>query len=339
MGWEERDYHRSGSGSGGGGIPSILRFLNLSFPIGTYFNIGVRVHILFILLVVVELLMSIGSVGGPWWALRWTCLLFVTVLAHEFGHVAGCRSVGGTANEILMWPLGGLAFCAAPQRPWPEFVTVACGPLVNVVVGAACYVTLMLTPGVVPVSLNPFEMWGEYATGWRGLVGDLFVVNYIILLFNLVMVFYPFDGGRLVQVGLWTLLGYQRSMTIATRVGMGGAVLVAVVGLMNRNFMLMMVAVFGFYTCYQQARLLQFAGTDLYNAGNRGGQFGYADSTLGQRARKSSGKWQKELERRRREDEEVDRILAKVRAEGLASLTRKEKKTLKQATERQREAG
>src|SRR5690606_22952602 len=139
----------------------------------------------------------------------------------------------------------------------------------------------------------------------------------------LVMVFCPFDGGRLVQVGLWTLLGYQRSMTIATRVGMGGAVLVAVVGLMNRNFMLMMVAVFGFYTCYQQARLLQFAGTDLYNAGNRGGQFGYADSTLGQRARKSSGKWQKELERRRREDEEVDRILAKVRAEGLASLTRK----------------
>ena len=51
------------------------------------------------------------------------------------------------------------------------------------------------------------------------------------------------------------------------------------------------------------------------------------------------GRWQKQVEKRRREEKEVDRILAKVRREGLASLTRREKSTLKRATERKREAG
>jgi len=32
------------------------------------------------------------------------------------------------------WMLGGLAVARAPRRPWPQFVTVAGGPLVNVVI-------------------------------------------------------------------------------------------------------------------------------------------------------------------------------------------------------------
>ena len=40
-----------------------------------------------------------------------------SVLLHEFGHVAACRSTGGEADEILMWPLGGLAF----TRPVNDF--------------------------------------------------------------------------------------------------------------------------------------------------------------------------------------------------------------------------
>ena len=32
--------------------------------------------------------------------------LFLIVLLHEFGHSLACRQVGGTANEIVLWPLG-----------------------------------------------------------------------------------------------------------------------------------------------------------------------------------------------------------------------------------------
>src|ERR671930_658535 len=43
--------------------------------------------------------------------------LFGIVLLHEFGHALACRSVGGTANQIVLWPLGGIAFVRPPQRP------------------------------------------------------------------------------------------------------------------------------------------------------------------------------------------------------------------------------
>lgn len=52
-------------------------------------------------------------------------------------------------------------------------------------------------------------------------------------------------------------------------------------------------------------------------------------------------RWQQERQRRRLEAEEaeVDRILAKVRAHGLQSLTEREKRTLRRATERYRRTG
>jgi len=52
------------------------------------------------------------------------------------------------------------------------------------------------------------------------------------------------------------------------------------------------------------------------------------------RARKGKGAWHRKQQDLAKEQAEVDRILAKVHDEGLASLTRKEKKTLAQATRR-----
>jgi membrane associated rhomboid family serine protease len=54
------------------------------------------------------------------------------------------------------------------------------------------------------------------------------------------------------------------------------------------------------------------------------------------RDRANRGAWQRKLQILEDERREVDRILAKVHEEGLQSLTRHEKKTLKRASERQR---
>ena len=46
--------------------------------------------------------------------------LFLIVLIHEFGHTLACRQVGGQANQIVLWPLGGVAYVdARGPRPGP----------------------------------------------------------------------------------------------------------------------------------------------------------------------------------------------------------------------------
>src|SRR5438477_1936932 len=58
--------------------------------------------------------------------------LFLIVLMHEFGHALACRQVGGTADRIVLWPLGGVAYVDPPQRPGATLWSIAAGPLVNV---------------------------------------------------------------------------------------------------------------------------------------------------------------------------------------------------------------
>ena len=61
---------------------------------------------------VIAPLIQKGSVNV---APAWT--LFAIVLLHEFGHALACRQVGGKANQIVLWPLGGIAYVKPPPRP------------------------------------------------------------------------------------------------------------------------------------------------------------------------------------------------------------------------------
>lgn len=57
--------------------------------------------------------------------------LFGIVTLHEFGHAFACRSVGGRADEILLWPFGGIAIADPPARPGATLWSIAAGPLVK----------------------------------------------------------------------------------------------------------------------------------------------------------------------------------------------------------------
>src|SRR5437588_8306621 len=65
-----------------------------------------------------------------WYAVEYLAL-FGLVLLHEFGHVLACRSVGGIANCIVLWPLGGIALVDPPARPGALLWSIVAGPLVN----------------------------------------------------------------------------------------------------------------------------------------------------------------------------------------------------------------
>ncbi len=79
---------------------------------------------------------EIESRKGTYSTIVWNILeylaLFLVVLLHEFGHALACRQVGGTANQIVLWPLGGVAYVNPPQRPGATLWSIAAGPLVNV---------------------------------------------------------------------------------------------------------------------------------------------------------------------------------------------------------------
>jgi len=349
MGWQDRDYHRDGGGGGGRGgwMDGVIAFFQTSLPAGTYFGIAVRVHIWFVIYVVMVMLQAANS-GDPLWTLRWLGLLFGSVLLHEFGHCFGCRAVGGRADDILLWPLGGLASCYPPQRPWPSFVTTICGPLVNLVIAIACYLVLYFQLGHSSLySANPWHLWSLYpAWGWHGIVRDLYAVNVALFVFNMLLLFLPFDGGRIVHEVLWAWKGWARSTYYACNFGMIYAIFVALFGIVTGRMMLFAIAVMGLLHCYQTLQNLR------HEERERGYEYGGDDvwqvDTIKKPKLGMIAKWRKRradaaIEAARQKEQaieaEVDRILAKVKAQGLHSLTEREKRTLKADTERRNRAG
>src|SRR6202140_3016648 len=66
---------------------------------------------------------EIGGRQKTYSSLTWNVLeylaLFLIVMLHEFGHALACRQVGGVANQIVLWPLGGVGR-RVPWRGWPR---------------------------------------------------------------------------------------------------------------------------------------------------------------------------------------------------------------------------
>src|SRR5271157_741656 len=110
--------------------------------------------------------------------------LFGLVLMHEFGHALACRQVGGRAEQIILWPLGGVAYVAPPQRPGAMLWSIAAGPLVNVVLAPP--LVLLLLAGA---SLG----WPEAMPDGFRFVQAICLTNLALLVFNLLPI-YPLDG-------------------------------------------------------------------------------------------------------------------------------------------------
>lgn len=290
MSWHERDYAGVGDGSGGGGFGMFSgggrRFadnpLNWSPTIGSVFRIRIRIHITFIIYCLFEILQS---TLGFTQTLQWLAILFGSVFLHELGHCFAARWVGGQADNVLMWPLGGLATVSPPHFPWPEFVTVVCGPLVNVALSVIAVAGLVVTGASFSITeLDPMS-WIYFTSAPSGIQVFLwlaFSINTALLLFNLVPMF-PMDGGRMLHCGLWKSFGHHRGTLIATTVGMVGAVVMGLYGLGSQQYTLLAIAFLGYITCYQE-RMLVRAGVRV-EEGYMGHDFSRVTRLLTRKAR------------------------------------------------------
>ena len=96
---------------------------------------------------------------GQYSSLFWNALeylaLFLIVLLHEFGHSLACRQVGGRADKIVLWPLGGVAYVNPPPRPGPTLWSIAAGPLVNVAIFVLFPLLVRLPPVAAWASGSP----------------------------------------------------------------------------------------------------------------------------------------------------------------------------------------
>src|SRR4051794_15758186 len=126
-----------------------------SIPLGRLFGVTVRVHWLFPFVALGMVLHvalyrppaeapTLEMPPGAWIdTLIAVGLLFIIVLLHEFGHVFGARWVEGDAQEVLLWPLGGLAFVEVPHTPRANFIASAAGPAVNFLICLGCGLLLL----------------------------------------------------------------------------------------------------------------------------------------------------------------------------------------------------
>jgi Zn-dependent protease len=141
--------------------------MNWALTLFRAFGVRVRLHLLYPVLMLGLIIRVMAAEGNVVTWLDAVLLLavvpFCIILCHEFGHVFAGRSVGGDSEEILMWPLGGLAFVSSPggMRDWKAHTIIAAGgPLVNVVI---CFATAVLLAGagflptVNPIT-NPFVL-------------------------------------------------------------------------------------------------------------------------------------------------------------------------------------
>ncbi len=183
-----------------------------SFRLFRFAQITVFLHWSWFVVAWLEIDRRSGSYSSMLWNGIEYLSLFLIVLLHEFGHSLACRQVGGRADQIVLWPLGGVAYVAPPPRPGATLWSIAAGPLVNVLLVPVIHLLILVI----------------VAAGWTETLPDLAAflwmvwrINLSLLIFNILPI-YPLDGGQILRALLWYVLGRARSLQVAVIIGFLG---------------------------------------------------------------------------------------------------------------------
>lgn len=199
-------------------------------------GIDVYLHWSWFLVALYEIQARKGQYSSVAWNVIEYLALFAIVLTHEFGHALACRSVGGSADTIMLWPLGGVAYVSPPQRPVATLWSIAAGPLVNVA----------LTP-VLWIAAN---LQGQASTSdLHTLLWQVFKINLGLLIFNILPI-YPLDGGQILRSLLWFPFGRARSLLIASVLGFVGVAGFVLLALWEQSVWLGLIAAYAGMNCW-----------------------------------------------------------------------------------------
>jgi Zn-dependent protease len=210
-----------------------------SFRLFRFAGINVYLHWLWLLIAYFQIIQRPDAYSSIAWNIAEYLILFGIVLLHEFGHAFGTRQVGGTADTILLWPFGGVAYVQPPPRPGAELWSIAAGPLVNV----ALFVLLAgarAMPAVADLALTNPDAYS--------LLRNVWYINIGLLIFNLLPV-YPLDGGQILRSLLWFPFGPVRSLLYASIVGFVGVAGLVLLAIYLRSIWMGVIAFMIFTGC------------------------------------------------------------------------------------------
>jgi Zn-dependent protease len=203
-------------------------------------GIDVYLHWSWFLVALYEIQARKGSYSSVVWNLIEYLALFAIVLTHEFGHSLACRSVGGTADNIMLWPLGGVAYVNPPQRPGATLWSIAAGPLVNVV---------LALPLTIAWRTARSLQWQYSNPDVYRLIVAVLITDIVLLVFNILPI-YPLDGGQILRSLLWYPLGRARSLLVASFLGFFGVAGLLALALWEQSIWTGLIAAYAGMNCW-----------------------------------------------------------------------------------------
>lgn len=342
---------------------------NWSMSLGRWGGLAVRIHILFFLFAAVTIFLGWKEravhADMPWIALAAVVILLASVLLHELAHYLAAAQFGGSGDEIVIWPLGGLAPMRAPSDPQAECLMHVAGPLMNLLLCLVAGITLSFVDraSVLGLFRNPFSPTGvtEAAATWIIGVKLACWINYVLLLANLLPVF-PFDGGRALRAFLYAMWPdaspHRASLIVGLLAKIAAFALLIVAVLLRQHmtegfiplwFALVVLAIFLYFGAKQEESQPEDFGSedDLFGYDFSEGYTSLEESTRrhepqpGPFARwmeeRRAAKVQRQRETEAEEERRADELLAQLHEKGMESLSDEERSLLKRVSARYRE--
>lgn len=211
--------------------------MSWSFQIGTLFGIPLRIHLTFLLLL---LLVALSAPTPQGWSgipgALFVVALFACVVVHELAHSLMARRYGIAVRSIILLPIGGISMMEKmPDDPREEFNVAVVGPLTSLALAVVLGCGVLAFGGTIPL-LNPlhdtpYHFWSRLA--W---------VNLILAGFNLIPAF-PTDGGRVLRALLALHMDYAQATHTAALIGQGLAIFLGCFGIFY-NWWLVLIAIF-----------------------------------------------------------------------------------------------
>jgi Zn-dependent protease len=243
-------------------------------------------------------------------------VLPLAMLLNGLAQVWMTRRVHGTVSVMTLSVLVNQSDITLPVRPWPHLLVGLIGLTANLAVAGGSW-------------------WGqEVGAGMsRDLLAYVSGVNAMIGLVNL-LACAPFDGQRWWRGLLWLFMPMAKAVRLSLVLGMVSAVFLIVVAAWLTSFLLLFCGIASLLATISHRQAVESGHDPIFQM----------DPAYGGSAPQSA--WSRQRTARREEvrareeaaeQEVLDRLLAKVSADGLPSLTAAERKQLQRISQRQKE--
>lgn len=200
--------------------------LNASLHLFTFKGIPFKAHWTLILLSVIYLFKDNDPISFKY-NLATVVILVISVIVHELGHALTARKVGGRAHEIVLWPLGGLAYTSGHGTLKNSLKVTLGGPLTHIPLALVFAAPAVFMEGTFSWHmLSPFLSQVPATQFWSYIFIIGAKLQIILFLLNLFVPAYPLDCGHVI---VKTMLIKKKSPELTAKVIVGLSAVAAAV--------------------------------------------------------------------------------------------------------------